>query len=75
MKKNTADKNRKDLAKLMTERRAQVETLLRQVQAGVDATVAGHKADPANWGYAGNLGHTIEILDSIAKFLGQKGVS
>ena len=74
MKTNTADKNRRDLKKLMTTRRDQIDALMAQIRSGVDTTMDLHRADPQNWGYAGNLGHAIEQLDELAKFLGQAGV-
>lgn len=70
----TDQKNRTVLAALMSERRVQIDRLILQIQAGVDATVDDHKANPTNWGYAGNLGHVMELLNEAATFMGKPGV-
>jgi hypothetical protein len=70
-------KNATDLANTMMDRMTAINQLIAQVQAGVDNTVDKFKAEAkqgcTNWGYAGDLGHAVELLNELATFLGQPG--
>lgn len=70
MTNQTAATNRElRLAKLVAERTAEINTLMGDIRVAVDRTVDGHRADPKNWGFAGNLGRAAEDLRVLASFL------
>lgn len=51
------------------DRRLQIEGLLNRIQVQLKIEDTMQQADPENWGYAGDLGHVVELLTNVADFL------
>ncbi len=51
------------------QRRRSVNALLDELRKKIDAHAQRAAADPANWGYAGDLGHVEEVLRDLAAFM------
>ena len=51
------------------QRRQAVDALLEELRGKLDAHAQRAAADPANWGYAGDLGHVEEVLRDLAAFM------
>ncbi len=51
------------------QRRQSVDALLDELRKKIDAHAQRAAADPANWGYAGDLGHAEEVLRDLAAFM------
>jgi hypothetical protein len=51
------------------QRRHAVAALLEELRGKLDAHAQRAAAGPANWGYAGDLGHVEEVLRDLAAFM------
>lgn len=51
------------------QRRQAVDALLEGLRDKLDAHAQRAAADPANWGYAGDLGHVEEVLRDLTAFM------
>ena len=51
------------------QRRQAVAALLDELRKKIDAHAQRATADPANWGFAGDLGHVEEVLRDLTAFM------
>ena len=52
--------------------RERVDRQIAQIQALLQRHASKQTAAPANWGYAGDVNHVVEILNDALEFLGGK---
>ena len=52
---------------------AEIKSLLRKIEIGLDAHNAQEQTDKRNWGYFGDLGHVKAQLQEVSNFLRHEG--
>ena len=68
----TATTTRQTAAACYAERHAECQDLLRRITSRLDQHQQDQSKDPANWGYAGDLGRVSEELAYVLASLGDR---